>query len=667
MDRNSHLPPITVPRIHFPAAEGDRFAVRVSGGNTQVEVEWETLRQAAAHVASAQDIGQLQLDDIAANNTVMMTSGAAAPHWRAPLLGIRSVALAVRMSMVSSLVRICLDGLDSAHEAYRDVESLVRRWLQLSDLLSESSYVITQGLDGDSRLVQDWSRSVAVLGGRELMRVLAEYFTRGRAGDIGRRGSEGPEDRASSTGFLAIEALRGQDDLIRFEMRANSLELGDQTRTSVHEGDGTLHSWYRQMGDAAEHGDIAVTSVTGDDGSTRYMVHLPGLDMDITELNRHDGRGYLGLVDSIYNDADQLTDVVEEALAASGAQEGDTIALSGYSLGGIGVSNLVRNGRLGEKYDVHAATSIGAPGRNATFPPGTETSTTHIQDRRDPVPHLLGEHQGTGTNRQVIDVAHHSETEGSAPLVSFGDAHTYEHYLEIVEELEADPDAHLGEDGDALLRDFAELYEGEAETRIFETGWTEDSEAWTTDSLLEEALEISGLNGMVRDAVERLDVVGIGDAFGPETPVDEPMTTEGDPTAGDPAGQYPTDGALQNGASSVGAAGTPGEAGSAVRDHEQGRDHPRPPVSPASGQPVESQPLTPAVIGPAVPPSRVPSLTWSDVEMPVHMHDEAELVTPRAVGRPSEETRTTEPVRLTPGEITVEQPLTPADIGSPEQ
>lgn len=518
--------PVPVPVRPHTAGAGS-FDVRVSGGETQIEVAWETLLTASFHVGAAQDIAGRQLEDIAANNTLHLVPRPQIPHWRAPLLVARSAALSMRIIWVSGLVEKCVAAIEYSHDTYRDGESTIRRWLQISELLSETSYIIDQARQGDGRLAGDWARSLGVLGGQEALRVLAAYFTRGRSGLGGgpSRGRDRFEDGAGF-GFLAIAKLQEENHLAEYEMARHDLRLGDLSGTTSHHGDGTLRSWYEQMGPASEDGDLAVTTVTGDSGETTYMVHLPGLDMDINDLNRQDGRGYLGLVDSAFNDAEQLAEVVDEALEAVGAQEGDPIALSGYSLGGIGVTNLVRNGRLGEKYDLVAATSIGAPGRHGSFPPGTKTSTTHIQDRRDPVPHLLGEHQGTGTNRQVIEVA--LDDEGARPEDHslFGDAHSYQHYLDIVEELEANPDEHLGEGGDALLSDFSTLYRGEAETHVFQTGWEENPDGQDRDLLDPEFWEDAGLTTSVRESIERLDVLGIGDAFGPVTPVDQPAAVD---------------------------------------------------------------------------------------------------------------------------------------------
>ncbi|MDS2173055.1 hypothetical protein Q7C18_10125 [Nesterenkonia sp. CL21] len=648
--------PVPVP-VRPHTADHGPFTVRVSGGDTTIDVAWETLLAASSHVGAAQELAGRQLDDVAANNTLLLVPRPQIPHWRAPLLVARSASLSMRIIWISGLVEKCVSAIEYSHDKYREGESMIRRWLQISELISETSYVIDQAGQGDGRLAGDWARSLGVLGGQEALRLVAAYFTRGRSGLGGGRpsGRDRFEDGAGF-GFLAIAKLQEENALAAYEMARHDLRLGDQTGTSFHHGDGTLHSWYQQMGQVSEEGDLAVTTVAGDSGETTYMVHLPGLDMDITDLNRQDGRGYLGLVDSAFNDAEQLADVVDEALESLGAQEGDQIALSGYSLGGIAVTNLVRNGRLGEKYDLVAATSIGAPGRHGGFPPGTQTSTTHIQNRRDPVPHLLGEHQGTGVNRQVIEVAHHNEDARPEDPSLFGDAHSYQHYLDIVEELETNPEEHLGEGGDALLRDFSTLYQGQAETHVFRTGWEENPDSQDPDLFDPEFWEATGLTTGVWESIERLDVLGIGDAFGPVTPVEDPETP-GTPDLEDTAPPSPSErtrgaGTLDSGTLDAGALGSAGEedgqglAGepggaigeeslggavgsdaSAVRSQAEAAANPQEPVR---GHRDRAQPLTPGVIIPT---------------------------TPRSGPAPGADD----------GEPSVPQPLTPAVIGPPER
>ncbi|GAA3075367.1 MULTISPECIES: hypothetical protein [Actinomycetes] len=612
--------PIPVP-VRPQLADQGSLNVRVSGGDTQIEVVWETLLAASSHVGAARDIAGRQQDDISANNTLFLVPRPQIPHWRAPVLASRSAALSVRLILISGLVEKCVAGIEHAHGTYRDGESVIRRWMQISELLTETSYIIDQVQQGDGRVAGDWARSLGVLGGQEALRLLAAYFTRGRSGLVdGRSSGRDRAEDGAGFGYLAISKLEEEDLLAEFEMGRHELRLGERTATISHQGDGTLHSWYEQMEQVPEDGDVAVTTVTDETGGTTYLVHLPGLDMDITDLNRDDGRGYLGLVDSAFNDADQLADVVDEALATVGAEEGDQIALSGYSLGGIGVTNLVRNGRLGEKYDLAAATSIGAPGRHGSFPPGTQTSTTHIQDRRDPVPYLLGEHQGTGVNRQVIEVSHDDADARPDEHLLFGDAHSYQHYLDIVEELEADPDTHLGDGGDALLRDFSSLYQGEAETHIFRTGWSENEDGSTTDLLDPEFWEDSGLTDAVRESYERLDPLGLRDVFGPVTPVEGPETDGTQVSEGSvppsPSERIGAGGTARTEADAGGAfsgdshGGARGSDASAVRSQDEAAARPQEPVGghrdpaqPAPGRTADPQPLTPGVIIPTMPRS----------------------------------------------------------------
>lgn len=607
------------PLIPPGLGEGPRdlgFTSRVSGGATQVNLAWDALLEAGRHLGRAADISTLQREELATVNQAMVLQGSLAPHWRAPLLGVRAVALTARCLLVNQLVQEGLRGTESTHEAYRSAESQVQRWFQLGRHTLEAPYIAEHlaHQDGDKGLVGDWARSMAVLGGLEAFRLIASRFTR-----RGRSGEHNTSDMAPLTGFLAIKVLQDNQGLGRFEMDRNDLGLGDQTRKFEHQGEGSLHGWYEQMAEVSDEGDLAVTTVDDDAGNTSYLVHLPGLDLDITEVNREDGRGYLGLVDSAFNDSEQLADVVDEALEAVGAEPGDSIAVSGYSLGGIGATNLVRSEKLQQKYDFKAANSIGGAGQDKILPGGT--STTHIQDRRDPVPHLLGERHPESADRIIIDVAHHNEDVQSGGL--FGGAHDYQHYLDIIEELEQNPQEHLStEDQREHFDSFAELYSGHAETTVFETEWTENPDP---DLLLPHEQELfsgKSLEALIDESMAPL----VGDAWDPLVG-DAWDSTEDSGDSAAETGPVPDPGADTHSESDP-EPDTETSSGSpaAVRGGPRSPGLPETPVRLTPGEIVQPQSLTPAVIEdptpvPRTPDPAVPEENWLDVQMPVHHHD----------------------------------------------
>lgn len=607
MDTSELNGPIMGPLVPPGTGEGPRdlgFTSEVSGGATQVTLVWETLLESAQRLGRATEVSSHQGEVLSGVNRALLHSGSVVPHWRLPLLGVRCVALAARCLLVNQLLQEGVRGVNSAYESYRSAESQIHRWFHLGTLYLEAPYIIEHLVheDGDKGLAGDWARSMATLGGIEAFRLLSSRFTR-----TGRSREHNTSDMASVTGFLAIKVLNDHKGLGLYEMDRNVMDLGEQTQQFKHQGDGTLHSWYEQMADVTDHGDLAVTAVTDDGGSTSYLVHLPGMDLDLSEPNREDGRGYLGLVDAVFNDSDHLAEVVDQALEAAGADSGDTIAVSGYSLGGIGATNLVRSGTLQQKYDFRSSTSIGGAGRDTSLPEGT--STTHIQDRRDPVPHILGERHQESSDRIIVDVAHHNEeiqSEGA-----FGGAHTYQHYLDIIEELEQNPEEHFSaEDQKEHFDSFAELYSGGAETTVFETRWSENANPENLFPHEREIFDVTPLRDLLDDSLAPVLGEGWlqgegwcegegGEARDPAEvePVQEPPPPSPPPT--DPDQNHPDE---DHGPETGGPIG----GGQRIPESAEVRERLTPGVilEPETITPTvtsESETITPAVIGPPMP------------------------------------------------------------------
>ncbi len=446
------------PVNYFAPAADQGFSVRSYGGPTQINLAWEQLTTANAYLGEATGVSEDQVQGLMGVTGMMATAGLPL-HWRIPLLGVRLGALSLRTLGVRELVERGRGALDAVHDAYRDAENTVQRWMDFGVILGDSQVVlhhfITSPGQGDIGLVYDWAASAAVF-------TVSEAY------------NQGPKMLFKGSpliGWAAMKAMEADDHggLLRFEMENHQLSLGEQTTSFSHEGDESLHHYFEEMEQISAEGDLSVTVTQDASGQPVYMVHLPGLDIDPMDLNREDGRGYLGYIDAALNDSDQLAGVVDQALAEVGAEPGAAVALSGYSLGGIGATNLAANSALQGRYDLRAVTTVGAAGQNKQLPHGT--AVVHFQDGRDPVTGIFGEAHQESSDRLTVHYDFHNQdvpTEGI-----FGGAHAYQHHLDALERLEACPEAYLSPEEQAMLAEFGQLYSGEAETYVFETGWQE--------------------------------------------------------------------------------------------------------------------------------------------------------------------------------------------------
>ena len=445
--------------VMVPHAPDHGFSVTSSGGPTQVNLAWEQLLSATSSLGEATHISGEQL------TAVQSAAGQLATvplplHWRIPLFATRMGLLSIRMLAVKEAVEQGRSAVDAAHEVYRGAEGAAQRWMDLGVLVDDAGFVL-QNLagaplgTGDPWVAYDWAAAVTVLGGGML------HQHAGGAWPLIRMGQQ-----------------LGQDTLAQEELENHELRLGEQTTAFEHQGDQSIQHYYREMGQVSAEGDVAVTVTEDAAGEPVYMVYLPGLDADPTDLNREDGRGYLGYLDAALNDSDQLAGVIDQALAEVGADPGAAVALSGYSLGGIGATNLAANRTLQGRYDLRAVNTIGAAGQARTLPTGT--SVVHLQDSRDPINHVLGQAHQESSDRLAITYDFHNEDIGWAGV--FGGAHDYGHHLEAIGRLEETPQEYLSPEEQAMLTDFGQLYSGEAHTHVFSADWEQASAEASTSA-----------------------------------------------------------------------------------------------------------------------------------------------------------------------------------------
>jgi len=155
-----------------------------------------------------------------------------------------------------------------------------------------------------------------------------------------------------------------------------------------------------------ENSTVLVQKTTDRSGRAAFSVVLTGTEV------WHDGRGVhdiAGIVAAMKAQPhDALGDLppaqraVSEALKDAGIQPGDSVVLSGHSLGGIDAAGLAMNRKFQQLYSVDALTTFGAPVGGFEF--SQKTSVMAVEHNDDMVPPLDGIKNPDGENRSTVRV-----------------------------------------------------------------------------------------------------------------------------------------------------------------------------------------------------------------------------------------------------------------------
>ena len=155
-----------------------------------------------------------------------------------------------------------------------------------------------------------------------------------------------------------------------------------------------------------ENSTVMVQKTTDRSGRAAFSVVLTGTEV------WHDGRGVhdiAGIVAAMKAQPhDALGDLppaqraVSEALKDAGIQPGDSVVLSGHSLGGIDAAGLAMNREFQQLYSVEALTTFGAPVGGFEF--SRKTSVMAVEHNDDMVPPLDGIKNPDGENRSTVRV-----------------------------------------------------------------------------------------------------------------------------------------------------------------------------------------------------------------------------------------------------------------------
>lgn len=151
---------------------------------------------------------------------------------------------------------------------------------------------------------------------------------------------------------------------------------------------GSLGSAMRRVGDL-EHtssADLAVERVVAADGTTRWVVELPGMrHMGVSS----DPEDLTGSVAAMASPATAYTRSVAQALDASGVPRGAPVLLVGHSEGGIVAMDLAGDPMFnGGRVRVTHVVAAGSPISSKSVAPGSGTVVLSVENVNDVVTHL---------------------------------------------------------------------------------------------------------------------------------------------------------------------------------------------------------------------------------------------------------------------------------------
>lgn len=258
-------------------------------------------------------------------------------------------------------------------------------WDWLGDALAEIFKFIAQLALTIGLILVGVALIVAWLGGGWLLFALAGFaiatfaLTGGAAEFIDTLFKTGDWQRALTSGLIKqlstllgpivdylIELEKGVPDFIGKYDPNQTVDLSDMTP-------GEILAWFHEQNVNADkhvgsdldgfHNEnssmITVTEIVGPDGEVRYVVNIPSTQVWLpggTALNDITA----GIVGKLGDERTQLEQAVIDAMERAGVDPGDSVILSGWSLGGITAGNLAADSWFNSTYDVDAVVTAGS-------------------------------------------------------------------------------------------------------------------------------------------------------------------------------------------------------------------------------------------------------------------------------------------------------------------
>ncbi|MFJ2618607.1 hypothetical protein [Glutamicibacter sp. NPDC087344] len=185
-------------------------------------------------------------------------------------------------------------------------------------------------------------------------------------------------------------------------------------------------------GGSQEHSKFVIAQVE----PRTYVVVIPGTQDGFGGPNPFDS---MGIVDGFGRQSENYAEPIAEALEYSGAGPGDEVILTGYSQGGIHVTNLLNNTLLRKKFTLTRVLTLGSPIGGIPVPP--EIKTLSLEDAKDMVPGTDGRPNRTSPRQMTVTFdGPREEIKNSLPQDGvFGPPHSLTNYEDHLRELQENP------------------------------------------------------------------------------------------------------------------------------------------------------------------------------------------------------------------------------------
>ncbi len=144
---------------------------------------------------------------------------------------------------------------------------------------------------------------------------------------------------------------------------------------------------YPSGGEDASHSSVAVERVTHADGTTAWIVEIPGTEK-MPVLGGSNPNDALADVQTMAGESTELMIGVAEAMDRAGVGAGEPVMLVGHSLGGITAMALASNEAFTSRFAVASVVTAGAP--VGEFHPSDEVSILSLENSTDLVTALDG-------------------------------------------------------------------------------------------------------------------------------------------------------------------------------------------------------------------------------------------------------------------------------------
>ncbi|XAS72027.1 hypothetical protein VUN82_23640 [Micrococcaceae bacterium Sec5.1] len=217
--------------------------------------------------------------------------------------------------------------------------------------------------------------------------------------------------------------------------RPVSIEKMDE---SVEQLDPSMAQSIRRLEKLHARGDGEIEIIQlGNDGSSSWMVLIPGTQSEAPDTNPFDKAG---VGEALGYDSEEVVPAIGQALREAGAEAGDQVVAVGHSQGGAHAMNLGQNKAFLSEFDLKYVLTAGAPAGGLSAEPGI--ASLHLEHVQDWVPGSDGRVNPDTKDRVTVTLNNEVKTpEGEDP--GLGPGHRLDNYAEGAELVTASKDASL--------------------------------------------------------------------------------------------------------------------------------------------------------------------------------------------------------------------------------